>query len=45
LIPVGLTFEVTKQVAVDFFYMLRFFRGDEAWTNEQVAGVSLKLTL
>jgi hypothetical protein len=45
LIPVGLTFAVTKQVAVDLFYMVRFFRGDEAWTNEQVAGVSLKLTL
>jgi hypothetical protein len=45
LIPVGLTFAVTRQVAVDLFYMVRFFRGDEAWTNEQVAGVSLKLTL
>jgi hypothetical protein len=45
LIPVGLTFAVTKQVAVDLFYMVRFFRGDEAWANEQVAGVSLKLTL
>jgi Protein of unknown function (DUF2490) len=44
-VPLGFSFEVTKGVVLDMFYMMRFFRGDDAWTDESVAGVFLKLSL